>query len=358
VPEAPEILHVGPDPIRPGGMGTVVAALMESSLGRSYRMAALPTYVPGDLPRTVLGFPLVLRRLGAFCRGPGRRIVHIHGAARGSMYRKAVCVLLARALGRPTILHMHSGGVIIDEFAGRIGPARRRLITAGIAAADRVVSVSRAGAEAIARHFGRADVLVVSNPAPVGEDLPRPGAGGRSVLYLGGFTEPLKGGGLLLEALPLLREQAPGAEIVLAGPGEPGAEQRRALEQAGARWAGWLDPAAKRTELAAAAVVVFPAISEGLPMALLEAMANGRAIVATRVGGMPEVLDDGTEARFVPGGDPAALAGAIAALLADPDARDALGTAARRRVQEFDVEMIAGRLDALYRALLGERDGR
>jgi glycosyltransferase involved in cell wall biosynthesis len=339
-------------------MGTVVAALMASSLGRTYRMAALPTYVAGDIARTVLRFPFVLRRLGAFCRGRGERIVHIHSAARGSMYRKAACVLLARALGRPTILHMHSGGVIIDEFAGRIGPTRRRLIAAGLAAADRVLSVSRAGAEAISRHFGRADVMVLSNPAPPGEDLPGPGGGGRTVLYLGGFTEPLKGGGLLLEALPILRERAAGAEIVIAGPGEPGPEQRRALEAAGARWAGWLDPAAKRAELAASAVVVFPAISEGLPMALLEAMANGRAIVATRVGGMPEVLDDGAEARFVPGGDPDALAGAIAGLLADPGARDALGAAARRRAQEFDVEEIAGRLDALYRGLLVERDGR
>src|SRR3954454_388540 len=103
-------------------MGPVVAALMVSSLGRTYRMAALPTYVAGDIARTVLRFPFVLRRLGAFCRGRGERTAPTPGAARGSMSRKAACFLLARALGRPTILHMHSGAEIIDEFAGRIGP--------------------------------------------------------------------------------------------------------------------------------------------------------------------------------------------------------------------------------------------
>src|SRR3954452_16441589 len=217
-------------------MGAVVAEIFGSSLRESYRMAALPSYRPGDLRGTMLRFPLVLRRLGAFCRGPGERLVHIHSAARGSLYRKSLCALLARALGTPTIFHMHSGPVIIDEFADRIGPLSRRLIAAGLAAADLVLSVSRAGGDAIARNFGRTGILVVPNPAPPPDALPPPGASGRTVLYLGGFTEPLKGGGRLVEALPLLRERAGGAQVVLAGPGEPDEEQRGRLEEAGASW--------------------------------------------------------------------------------------------------------------------------
>ena len=62
---------------------------------------------------------------------------------------------------------------------------------------------------------------------------------------------------------------------------------------------------------------MFPSRSEGLPVSLLEALANGRAIVATSVGGMPEVLTDGVDALLVPGGDAPALADAVCALSGD-----------------------------------------
>jgi glycosyltransferase involved in cell wall biosynthesis len=146
---------------------------------------------------------------------------------------------------------------------------------------------------------------------------------------------------------------APGAGIVLAGPGEPSPVDRRRIEQAGARWTGWLDAEAKRRAFAAAGVVALPSLSEGLPVTLLEAMAHGRAIVATRVGGMPEVLTDGEDARLVAPGDGPALVAALVALLDDPGERDRLGAAARRRAERLNADEVSGRLEALYAELLG-----
>jgi len=84
-----------------------------------------------------------------------------------------------------------------------------------------------------------------------------------------------------------------------------------------------------------AAVVVFPSRQEGLPVALLEAMAHGCPVVATRVGGIPQLVEDGRSGLLVPPRDPAALRGAIEALLADPGLGRRLGDEARRRVRSL-----------------------
>jgi glycosyltransferase involved in cell wall biosynthesis len=349
---------LGPDPANEGGMPAVVRDLLSSPLAEEFDLDVLPTYRPNDVAATVRAFPGVLARLAGFCLGSGPRLVHVHSAVRGSLYRKSVCTLLVRALRRPVLVHVHAGADDIDEFVARLGPVRRRAFAVALRRADRVLSVSRAGGERLTRHFGLRGVTVVPNAAPRVEPGPPPGEAGARILYLGGFEDPAKGGASLVAALPEMRERAPEADVVLAGPGEPTADEAAALRGAGARWAGWLGPEDKRDAFVRAAVVVFPSLSEGLPVALLEAMAHGRAIVATRVGGMPEVLTDGADARLVPPGDGDALAGAVASLLADPVERDRLGAAARERAERLNADEVAGRLGALYRGLLGGPRGR
>jgi glycosyltransferase involved in cell wall biosynthesis len=103
----------------------------------------------------------------------------------------------------------------------------------------------------------------------------------------------------------------------------------------------------------AADLVVLPSLSEGMPVALLEAMAYGRAIVATRVGGMPEVLTDGLDARLVDPGDPSALAAALASLAGDERARRRLGSNARSRAAQLSEAEVCAPLARLYDQLAG-----
>ena len=107
-----------------------------------------------------------------------------------------------------------------------------------------------------------------------------------------------------------------------------------------------------RPLLAAVDIVVLPSRTEGMSNALLEAMAMARAVVATAVGGTPEVVSDGRNGRLVPAGSPEALASAILDLVRDPAAVLRLGTLARRHVAErFDVARMVARHQALYEAL-------
>jgi glycosyltransferase involved in cell wall biosynthesis len=104
-------------------------------------------------------------------------------------------------------------------------------------------------------------------------------------------------------------------------------------------------------------VFVLPARAENLPMAILEAMAWAVPVVATRVGGVPELVVDGATGLLVRPDDREALASALEALVADPGLRSSLGRAGAQRVAtEFDSALVARRMVALYEELLGDRD--
>lgn len=105
-------------------------------------------------------------------------------------------------------------------------------------------------------------------------------------------------------------------------------------------------------------VFVLSSLNEGLPLAVLEAMASARAVVATAVGEIPQVVRDGVTGLTVPPGDPAALAAALAAVLERPVWARAMGRAARRLIEErFSLSSTVAQYQALYESLLGRGRG-
>jgi glycosyltransferase involved in cell wall biosynthesis/peptidoglycan/xylan/chitin deacetylase (PgdA/CDA1 family) len=356
---------LGPDPALQGGlqggMHAALRGLLASPLAARYEFAVIPTYRDArPLPRLLL-FARSLLALLRFCRGPGARIVHIHMAARGSLYRKSICVAVARLAGRPTLVQFHAGPVDLEQFNERIGPIRRWLFGAALRASDRVVSVSSEGGRALARCFSIERPSVVPNPAPAAPEdaIERRGDSHEpEVLYLGGFENPSKGGDVWLRALPELMKRWPAARFTLAGPADP-PPALALLERENSRvhWAGWLDEPAKQDALGRCDVFVMPSLSEGLPVALLEAMVWGRAIVASDIGGIPEMVSP-PEAALVPPGDPEALTEAVSSLLADLSERRRLGAAAHARALEFGEQEVSDRLEAVYRELAGMGDDR
>jgi glycosyltransferase involved in cell wall biosynthesis len=181
------------------------------------------------------------------------------------------------------------------------------------------------------------------------------------LLSVGRF-QPKKGFDVLLRALARLRGHV---VLTLVGYG-PEERQLQALAKTlgiehMVRWAGQLDhPAVRVLYRESDLFALSPRIAadgdrDGLPNVVIEALSQGLPVVATRVSGLPEIVEDGVNGRLVPAEDPAALAAALTGLAEDPAARQRLGAAGIRRVAEgWDMEVGVTRLLALLRPALGE----
>jgi len=230
---------------------------------------------------------------------------------------------------------------------------------------DRHIAVSRA----VAGHYGRH--LDVTDPAivPNGLVLPEPAdrtPGGMAaarrrlglppapplVLCVGSF-KPQKGQEVLVEAVRLAVADGTELQLAFAGDGPLRSAVEAQVRTAGlapaATFLGLLDRDEVLAALGACDVVAIPSHSEGFPLVTMEALAMGRAVVATAVGGQPEILADGVTGLLVAPGDPLALAAALQRLLSDRPLRDRLGEAGRARIEDLcDIGVVAGRHLAIY----------
>ena len=210
-------------------------------------------------------------------------------------------------------------------------------------------------ARAVEAGIPRRRIRIVRNAAPAAAppSTPPRKAHPRTLLFLGRLHSE-KGARTLIDAWALagLRDAA----LVIAGEGpERAALEARARERGvPARFAGFLDVADKTRALAEAAALVLPSRwYENCPMAALEAFAQGTAVIASRMGGVPEIVKEGLDGLLVPPGDAGALARAISALCADHGLAERLGrAAARAAARDFSEERYARDLEAVYRDAL------
>jgi glycosyltransferase involved in cell wall biosynthesis len=273
---------------------------------------------------------------------------------------------------RPDVLHTH---LVHADFhglpAGRL--ARVPLLVStkhgfnpfrdrrAFAAADRTVArladVHVAISAGLARYlaeregFDEDEFEIVHYGLDAGPEPPPPPDAPR--LALVGRLIPIKGHEVLLEALARVRDALPGVTLELAGDGPLEPELRATVARLGLGEAvAWLGRVAPPTPVyERAEIVVVPSFGEGFGMVALEAMARGRAVIASDVGGLPEIVAAGETGLIVPPGDVSALAAAIVELAGDPARAAALGAAGRERaLAEFSQERCTERVEELYLA--------
>jgi glycosyltransferase involved in cell wall biosynthesis len=277
-------------------------------------------------------------------------LLHVHIASDASFWRKALFIVPAHLLRVPYVLHMH-GGDFARFYGERCGPLARRLLRFLYRNALVVVALSDEWRDALAAAIPGIRVVVVPNPVEMPAWQAALDAEPPSVLYLGVVKET-KGVFDLLHAWPAVLARHPRARLVLAGSGERDAAQALAQKLGVAdslQTPGWASGEAKAALLRGATVFVLPSHFEALPMAVLEAMAAGLPVVATRVGGIPDAIEDGRDGLLVPPHDPEPLGRALNALLEDGARRARLGAAARRRALEnFSAGVIVPRIEEIW----------
>jgi glycosyltransferase involved in cell wall biosynthesis len=263
-------------------------------------------------------------------------------------------VRLARTAGCPAVVQTQHLPYLVSH------PQKRRALHHAIEPVDRLIAVSE-GQRRTYERIGvpRERFTVVPNgvaprSAPPGRAAARAALGldpDQPVVLTVGRLTHMKGQWHLIDAVPRLLACIPTLAVVLIGTGPLRPElERRAVERGVARHVCFAGPRPDARQLLDAAdVFVLPSRHEGMPLAAIEAMEAGLPVVATRVVGTEEVVVDGVTGALVRRDDPAALAAAIGALLADPERRRAQGAAGRRRYRScFTRERMAADTAAVY----------
>jgi glycosyltransferase involved in cell wall biosynthesis len=262
--------------------------------------------------------------------------------------------LMARAARVPVIIS-HEHGSALE------GKAMRRLLDRQVVArlSTTMVAVSDWDRHNLIRLEGidpdrivvvpNGIVPPVASTNDLGPELSRPPGG--ALIGAVGRLYPEKGYADLIRAVALIRRQSRPVRCVIAGVGPEEDRLRELIASLGLADVTLLGRRSDVHEVISMLdVAVLPSRREGSPLAMLEYMAAAAPIVATSVGGVPELIDDGVHGLLVEPGEPAALAAGIQRLIDDPALAQRLGRAARdRQRQNYDLGVVVGRLEELYR---------
>lgn len=350
-PVSPRLAMLGPAPQARDGAASLVEAYRAQGLLKGWPIDYFATYGAGSALRDAQLLARSLRRFAGLLARERGLVVHLHAAPERGLWRDLPFLAATRAAQCPYILHLHGTGFRRAHEDG--GRPMRFMIRAALGEAACVIvpcESMKSWVRCVARG---ANVLCV--PYPVAPAEPQPQLVRPNLVVFLGRLEAAKGVYDLLEAISGLRPAVPDVRLLCAGEGDRGAitayAERLGIADA-VKFTGWVGPSGKRALLENAAVFALPSYDEALPMSLLEAMAAGAPVVASPVGGVPEVVADGVSGLFSAPGDVATLQRQLRKLLLDRKLGERMGAAARESIRlRCAPERAAARLADIYAGL-------
>jgi len=326
------VIMLGTSPDTRGGISAVVNAWRAHGWFERWPIEYVVTHRDGGPAHKLVAALLALARFAWLLLRDGRAVMHVHCASRASFWRKCAFLALGLAAGCPILLHVHGGG-FRRFYETECGALRRRVVRFFLGRAACVIVLSEVMRAWVQAVVPGVRVACVPNPAPL--PAPQSPPAPRDIVLFVGRIERDKGVFDLLEAFVAVREQFPGITLVCAGEGEREALARRAQELGVAlQLPGWIDAGAIGGLQQRAAAFVLPSYAEGQPVSLLEAMAAGTPVIASAVGGIPEIVTHRVTGFLVAPRDKAALRQALHEVLVDRAASARMANAARAAVLE------------------------
>ena len=364
----PVALLTGPKRTAVSGVSTHVELLLSSDLARNFSLIHFEVgregRDEGSMARTLrlLASPLQLAHQVLVHRAA---IVHLNTSLTLRAYWRDLVYMLVARLCRARVLYQVHGGPSPQRFCGG-GRWASAFMRATLRLAEVVVVLSAAQLEAFRRFGVSAQVLAMPNGIDCGlyDALVResaPASRPLRLLYLGRLVRQ-KGLYELIEGLHLAQRQGVSAELTLAGEGPEAGGLAAAAAACGVAHLGFVGPVRGQDKIALfswADVLVLPSYSEGLPYALLESMAAGVPAIATRVGGIPDVVADGVNGLLVEPRSAPAIAAAIRTLAADRAALVRMSAASRATITAcYSMRRLTAQLGVLYASLDARGRGR
>jgi glycosyltransferase involved in cell wall biosynthesis len=346
-----------------GGMGSIMAylaSLRRDPSGR-FDLKRLESRGGGHIALSPFFLSVAVGRIFLEAARGRLAVVHLNLAERGSVYRKAVLLGATKLVGGRVLLHLHAAQIV--QFHGSMGRIGKGLLRWMFRKSDHCVVLGEVWRRWVIDTFAvrpnRIGIIYNGVPATVADPRPPARDGTFRLLFVGNLLER-KGIKDLLHAFANPAVQARDITLTMAG-GGPIELYRQLAADLGVgdrvMFTGWLSQDKARALMVASDALILPAYDEGLPLVILEALASRTPVICTPVGSIPEVLEDGHTALFVPPGDKGSIAAAVLMLLDRPELRCELSEAGAALYDRlFTMEAFARSVGSLYAALT-PRDG-
>ena len=349
-----KVLMIGPSLNSRGGMATVERQLVTGLSCDGLELTFIPTYNDGNKLKKAIYAGAALCRFCVTLQSSD--LVHVHMAAHASFWRKRLFIDFAYRSKVPVILHLHSGE-FAKWFEDECNDEQRLVIRNTFRKCSAVIVLSEEWRDCLLDKdvCSGNKLYVMHNAVPVPAQPCSPCAH-QDVLFLGRL-DARKSPDVLLRASKKALALHPKAKLIFGGDGYPERYKALARELGIAErceFLGWITGEEKESLFQRAGIYCLPSKNEGMPMSVLEAMAYGIPTIATPVGGVPQIIEDGVNGYLMPVDDEERLSELLCQLLDCQVLRESIGDAGRATISEhFNIERNTEELMRLYKGLMG-----
>lgn len=355
-----KVLIVGPSPEKSkGGMATVIKEIKDdNNLNTKFDIDIFDSYIDGGKFKVAIYSVYMFIKFLIFKRQYD--IYHIHVASKGSTFRKRYYVRAIKRWKKKVILHIHGARYV--EFFNSLSTRKQRQVVGTLKSSDIVIALSKDWKKIFDEMFGLNNCVAIENGINVNSlsNAITPACDYMKSFIMLGRLGDRKGTYDLIKAVERAKEKVPDIKCYLAGDGEIEKYQKIIIEKRLEKniiIVGWINYEKKISLLKKCSTVVLPSYNEGLPMAILEGMACGKAIISTKVGAIPEVVmpDNGI---LIPPGDINKLTEALITCATDKRLMNVMHKSNILKVKKnFSMEIMHKKLEYYYNSLLGEDRG-
>ena len=339
---------LGPDRAVHGGISALVNSYFEAGIDKKADIKYIGTMKEGSrLKKLVVAGCAYLRFLFSL---PKYDIVHVHFASDNSLMRKSLFIRTAARHGKKLVLHQH-GGDFKNYYANEITEKRKKYIRDTLSLANEMLVLTEGWREYFSELVPAVRVEVLPNGVltrGVAEDAPNK-KNRKKLLFLGRICAD-KGVKELIEAVNKLHENDSETELYVGGIYED-LSFKEMIEGAGEhiRYIGWVSGSEKDRYLDECGIYVLPSYYEGMPVSVIEAMLHGCVVIASAVGGIPEIIEDGRDGILIEPRSSEGIKNAAQRVMDDPEYADKLsGCAVKKAKDNYSIDVILDRLLSVY----------
>ncbi|MBO6196526.1 MAG: glycosyltransferase family 4 protein [Butyrivibrio sp.] len=348
-----KVLMIGPDRGVHGGISALVNSYYEAGLQDSVELKYISTMKEGSKLKKLmiagLAFVDFMRSLG-WCD-----IVHVNCSSDSSFMRKSFFIRYAKRHGKKVLLHQH-GGDFVNYYNNELREKKKRYVRDILDMADEMLVLTDKWREFFGTLTDKSKIHVLPNGVvTAGIDPGQAGAGDvNKILFLGRICKD-KGVKELITAAKELHKDNDKVMLFLGGIfEEPDFIKDVEENSTFIKHIGWVSGAEKNRYLDECGIMALPSYFEGFGLSVVEGMLHGCCVVASDVGGIPDIVENETDGLLVAPKDAAALKNAIERVMKDKDLADKLsGNGKKKALEKYSIENIVIQLLSHYREILG-----